>query len=118
MERNFKNTDSVIDSRDIIERKEWLEENVSILTDDESIELSTLIELNRIGEALTDEWGNGTTLIRHDYTPEYFDELVKDCYELPKGLPVFMKLVIDYEMLLQDYEEIEVDGVTYYVLSY
>lgn len=55
------------------------------------------------------------TCIRGDLIDDYLDEFVNDCYTLPKDLPNFITLSIDYDALKQDYETFELGGNTYYV---
>jgi len=42
------------------------------------------------------------------------DEMVADCYEVPKNLPSFMTITLDYVALQQDYSTVEIDGTTYF----
>lgn len=53
-------------------------------------------------------------LIEESYFETYMDEMIEDCYTLPKDIPAFMQITYDYEMLKQDYIEIEIDGNTFY----
>lgn len=78
----------------------WLETH-----DDEYEELKELC-----GQIPTDE-----TLIRDDEIEDYLDQLVNDCYDLPKDLPSFITLTIDYDVLKQDYTSIEYGADTYWV---
>ena len=79
--------------------------------------------------ALADEadcspgWSYGGTLIHEDYFTEYIEDLINDCYELPKefnsgGWP-WCHMTIDYEAAAdeakQDYIEVTFDGQTYYI---
>ena len=54
------------------------------------------------------------TLIRYSYFETAMDELIADCYEVPKDLPSFMTITLDYVALQQDYTLTEIDGITYY----
>jgi len=54
------------------------------------------------------------TLIHESYFETSMEELVADCYEIPKDLPSFMTITLDYDMLKQDYSEVEFEGETYY----
>lgn len=126
------NTDDIIDSRDIIERIEELEASLreechSPLTFEEYIDVThfeddtlaaeykKLLDLQEQCEDYVSYWKDGVTLIHENYFEEYMDEMIEDCYELPKNLPFWMNLTIDYDVLKQDYTEIDFDGVTYYV---
>lgn len=55
------------------------------------------------------------SLIRDSYFNEAMDEMVEDCYTLPKDLPFWMTITYDYEALKQDYTSVEFNGVTYWV---
>ena len=57
------------------------------------------------------------TCVHEDKMDEYLEEMVNDCYDLPKNLPDFVTLTIDYDALKQDYTTFELDGSTYYVRS-
>lgn len=128
----FTNTDRTIDSRDIIERIEALEnERESLLYEngggmsqdefdnsDEGKELETLKELEEECKQYSDDWEYGETLIHRDYFNEYMDEMVEDCYQLPKDLPYWMNItIIDYDALEQDYISVYLDGEEYLILS-
>lgn len=54
------------------------------------------------------------TLIRESYFEDAMDEMIEDCYELPKDLPFWMNITYDYDALKMDYTTTELDGVTYY----
>lgn len=63
------------------------------------------------------DWSHGETLIRYDYFEEYVEEMLKDCGDLPKDIPWYIK--IDWEATAEnikvDYTEADFDGVTYYM---
>lgn len=88
------------------------EEKLSEHNRDTKGELETLEELK---EAVGEDH-----LIRHTYWVQYAEELVKDIGDLPKNIPDY--IVIDWEAtadnLLQDYSEVDYDGVTYYYRSH
>lgn len=82
-------------------------------------------ELEGLKNLLEDLKGNGgdeqwrgdwypITLIRESYFEEAMDELVYDCYDVPKDLPSFMSITLDYVALQMDYTSTEIDGVTYF----
>lgn len=54
------------------------------------------------------------TLIRDSYFEQYMDEMLEDCGELPKDLPCYLSIKVDYEALQMDYTSCEIDGVTYW----
>ena len=81
--------------------------------------------------ALADEadcspgWSYGEMLINEDYFTEYIEELINDCYDLPKefnsdGWP-WRHMTLDYEAAAdearQDYTEVTFDGQTYYIMG-
>lgn len=128
-------TDDLIDVRDIIERVEELES----LKDDHESEPDggrwsdeDAQELETLQAILEDLKGNGgdeqwrgdwypVTLIRDSYFTDYIEELISDCYEMPKeinsGAWPYRHITIDYEAAADeakaDYMEIEIDGTTY-----
>ena len=169
--KTISNTDSVIDSRDIIKRIDeltgdfqdlvdaiesaetdaeretafadlatWLIGHTEIATDLEALDGITFDDVSDWAEsadahelkalfALVDEadcspgWSYGGTLIHEDYFTEYIEELINDCYELPKefnsgGWP-WRHMALDYEAAAdeakQDYIEVTFDGQTYYI---
>lgn len=119
----INNSMELIDSRDVTERIEELEEilgeeldidDTHFEDDTLAAEYKKLLALQEQCETI-DDWEYGTTLIHEDYFEEYMDEMIEDCYEFPKNLPFWMSLTIDYDALTQDYTEVDFDGVTYYV---
>lgn len=117
----ISNADYLIDVRDVIASVE------SLTADDADQALSEedklyLIELEKL---LMELKGNGgdeqyegdwypLTLIRDDYFEEAMDDMVADCYVLPKDLPSWMTITYDYDALKQDYSSVEFDGATYW----
>lgn len=112
----------IIDVRDIIARVEELENEVADTeaqawkNRDEYAELTAI--LDELAGSNGDEQWRGDwyplTLIRDSHFEEAMDELVYDCYEVPKNLPSFMSIVLDYVALQQDYTCVEIDGATYF----
>lgn len=122
MSNEITNDMDVIDSRDIIERIEelesFIEDNVNENSDDITEwkeELRILAELAEEGEQYSPDWEYGSTLIHEDYFEEYMDEMIQDCYDLPKDLPFWMTVTYDYNALKMDYTEIDFNGETYYI---
>lgn len=128
----ISNDMKVIDSRDIIDRIEKLEELIS----DESTNMRFLEEckeyyilsleewckecdklktLEEQCKEYVSDWEYGVTLIRESYFEEYMDDMIQDCYELPKDLPFWMSITYDYEALKQDYTEVDFNGIIYLV---
>lgn len=56
------------------------------------------------------------TLINEEYFETYMDEMLEDIGDMPKfkDIPAYLTITVDYDMLKQDYSEIEFDGNTYY----
>jgi hypothetical protein len=121
--------DDIIDIRDIIERIEELESVLETPVEDgiwddadrreASQELQILTDImNELKGYGGDEQWRGdwypVTLIRESHFEEAMDELVADCYEVPKNLPSFMTITFDYVALQQDYSTVEIDGTTYF----
>jgi hypothetical protein len=116
--------DDVIDSRDIVERITELESNIDDATgypesgetlESMNAELVTLKAIiDEINDYAGDDCSDGVTLVNEAYFEEYMDDMIEDCYTLPKDLPSWMKVTYDYEALKQDYTTVEIDGTTYY----
>lgn len=127
MANEISNRDDMIDSRDIIERIEELEDerdsDYETVTDWEQSnpegvkELAALLKLHKEGEDYANDWEYGATLIRSTYFVNYCQELCEDIGDMPKDVPHY--IVIDWEAtannLKDDYTEVDFDGVTYYV---
>ena len=89
---------------------------------DDAHELKALLALADEAECSPD-WPYGETLIHEDYFTNYIEEIIDDCYELPKefnsGDWPWCHMTIDYEAAAdeakQDYTEVNFDGATYYI---
>ena len=89
---------------------------------DDAYELKVLLALASEADCSPD-WSYGETLIHEDYFTDYIEELINDCYELPKeftsGAWPWCHMTIDYEAAAdeakQDYMEVNFDGATYYI---
>ena len=128
IETSTMHLDDIIDVRDIIERIEELESSKDDheaepdgghWSDEEAQELQTLTDImDELKGCSGDKQWRGdwypVTLIRESHFEEAMDELVEDCFEVPKDLPLFITITIDYEALRQDYSTVEIDGVTYF----
>jgi hypothetical protein len=81
-----------------------------------------LREVVREGENSPD-WNHGETLIHESFFETYIEDLINDCYELPKemnsGQWPYRHLTLDIssaaEEAKQDYYEIEVEGNVYFI---
>ena len=43
------------------------------------------------------------------------DEMLEDCGDIPRDLPSYLTIMVDYDALKQDYTALDFDGQTYYV---
>jgi hypothetical protein len=124
------NDQDIIDSRDIIERIEELKELIEgegceDACTEYKLELAMLEDLADQGQSESSDWVHGETLIRRSYFVDYTEELINDCYEMPKQMHSgdwpFRHMTIDYEAaakeLEQDYSSIDFDGVEYLIRS-
>lgn len=136
----ISNTDNTIDSRDVIARIEELEAeredlrsamddhntdsdayeeaNAALKDFDESEEGEELLALKALaeqGEDYAPDWKYGAQLIHEDYFEEAMDELLEECGDIPRDLPSYLTITVDYDALEQDYTELDFDGQTYYI---
>jgi len=108
-----------IDSREIIERLEELEELSeqfgSDLPEELREELDTLRAVNEDGQGFSD-WEYGEVLIHFDHFTDYIREMVEDCYDVPQGWPFCH---IDWDAAAQaasvDYSEILLGNQTFLI---
>jgi len=129
IETSTMHMDDIIDIRDIIERIEELESVLETPVEDGIWDDADRREASQELQILTDimdelkgyggdeQWRGDwypVTLIRESHFEEAMDELVADCYEVPKNLPSFMTITLDYVALQQDYSTVEIDGTTYF----
>ena len=134
MERSIEinNLDDVIDVRDIIARIEQLEEleqpgpidtgnpnDADCSQDDLFQELAVLWALieELKGNGEDEQWRGDwypLTLIRDSYFNDSMDELLEDIGELPKDIPSYLRIVVDYDALQMDYSSVEFEGITYW----
>lgn len=131
MTNTISNTGATIDSRDVIARIEELEQErdtaityaeaaAAFAESDEGEELTSLSALMEQCKGMggDEEWRGDwypVTLIRDDYFAQAMDELCEDIGDIPKDLPCYLSIVIDYEALQRDYSAVDFDGVTYWV---
>ena len=136
----ISNTDNTIDSRDVIARIEELEAeredlrsamddhntdsdayeeaNAALKDFDESEEGEELLALKALaeqGEDYAPDWKYGAQLIHEDYFETAMDEMLEDCGDIPRDLPSYLTITVDYDALKQDYTELDFDGQTYYI---
>lgn len=54
------------------------------------------------------------TLIRDSHFNDAMDEMLEDCGDMPKDIPSYLKVTVDYDALQMDYSSVELDGETYW----
>ena len=140
---DFSNNDDVIDVRDIIARFEELRDErddfqstiddadaeeyeraeaqtkLTEWIDDNGDEFATLRDLldEMKGNGGDEQWEGDwypATLIRDSHFNDAMDELLEDIGDLPKNLPCYLTITVDYDALQMDYTSVEYDGVTYW----
>lgn len=126
MADEIRNTEDVIDSRDVLARIEELrdllagpdDETIDATEGEELDELRALEALAEEAEPYSDDWAYGAPLIRDSYFEEYAEELARDCGMVPQDL-AWPCTCIDWEeaanQLKQDYTSVSFDGVEYWV---
>lgn len=122
MSRTIDNSADIIDSREVIDRIEELETLTDTAELDEVEELRSLLKVAEQGSGSPD-WPYGEALIRDTYFTRYIEELIDDCYSLPKELTSgdwpWRHITVDYEAAADeakaDYIDVDFDGVTYWI---
>ena len=80
-----------------------------------------LTELESLKEEISDNsdegFEYGIQLIHENYIDDYLHELLIDCGYIPKDMPSWIEIDYDatYNNMKQDYNEIEINGITFYV---
>jgi len=134
--------DDILQMTDIIEQFEELESEREALTDaleeaeNDQEKASAQSELDawdasesggdfKLLTALMDELnGNGgdeqfrgdwfpSHLIRYSYFEDYTDEMLEDIGDIPKDLPCYLSITVDYKALAMDYSSVEINGIEY-----
>jgi hypothetical protein len=130
---DISNMEDYLDVRDIIERYEELEAGIEEDDSrDESEESDAPVygederaEFKLLGDLLAELKGNGgdhqwngdwypVSLIRDSYFNQAMDELLEDIGDLPKDIPAYLKIEVDYDALQMDYTSVEYEGITYW----
>lgn len=117
-------------SEDTEEGPEWeaLQEAIKAQVDwNESAEADEWNALKRLADQCEHvaDWIHGETLINEDYFTKYIENLIDDCYEMPKemnsGNWPYRHMTMDYEAAAEeakvDYEEVDFDGTTFFIRS-
>ena len=118
------NLATVLDEDELADAAEELaraENRLNTWEKENQAELNALQAICKLGEGYGD-WSHGDVLISEDYFTKYIEELIGDCYEMPKGFDSnawpWRHMKIDYEAAADeaksDYVEIECNGHTYY----
>lgn len=116
-------TDYIIDVRDVIARFEELE--AVLVNEPDNFSHDESEEYGRLKSLLDELKGNGReeqwrgdwypiTLISDSYFEDAMDELLEDIGDIPKDLPSYLTITVDYRALQMDYTSCEFDGVTYW----
>jgi len=119
MANSISNSDNVIDSRDIIERIESLQEEAQEdgLLEHEAEELVGLKALAEEASSSPD-WEHGESLIRDTYFKEYAQELSEDIGAIDHNVSWPLHC-IDWDQatdeLKMDYLSVDYDGVEYWI---
>lgn len=107
----------VIDSRDIIERLQELEDDVENLDESDKEELELLRAVNEDGQNYSGDWENGELLINDSYWVDYVQEMLEDTGDIPKDLPHY--IVINWDStainVQSDYASIDVGGNAFWI---
>lgn len=141
MSKDLDLTADYIDVRDIIARVEELRDDLEQYHDNQETTLSfdyalqnganfpehaeEFSEHKTLADILAELCGNGgdeqwegdwypVTLIRDSYFEQSMDELLEDCGDIPKDIPCYLKIIVDYDLLKTDYTSIEIEGETYW----
>lgn len=112
------NAEDMIDSRDVIERIEWLRDSMVETDGVEDAELVTLLALAAEAGDYCEDWQYGATLIRDTWFVSYAQELAEDIGAIPENNSWPMTC-IDWVQaareLQMDYTAVDFGGVTYWV---
>ena len=98
----------------------WISQDGTMGLDaDEQAEFAKLEELlsELCGNVGDEQWRGDwypVTLIRDSYFEQAMDDLLEECGDIPKDLPCYLTITVDYEALQMDYTSADIDGVTYW----
>lgn len=111
------NTAEVIDSREVIARIEYLQDEEE-LTEEETEELSILTALQDEASGYSEDWRYGSTLIHADYFEDYARELAEDigAIDPDASWPLsFIDWSAAADALKEDYTEVDFGGESYWI---
>ena len=110
--------DDIIDSRDLMERIEELEDEIDNLDDEEKEGLELLKKFASEFEGYAPDFAYGEVAIRDSYFKQYAMDLAEDIGAIDRNSS-WPNTCIDWEQaareLQMDYSGIEFEGVTYWV---
>ena len=125
------NTQDIIGVRDIIDRVEELESSIQDYeNEDGDLELhdehiSQKEELEELRGVLSELAGYGgdeqfegdwypVSLIHDNYFETAMDKLLEDIGDIPRDLPCYLTITVDYVALQQDYSSVNIGNETYW----
>jgi antirestriction protein len=121
--KEITNRETIIDTRDVLERIEYLADEVERLTvdDEELLELASLACLIEETSAVSGKNVEyGAQLIRDSYFRDFAQEMAEDCAMIPRDAH-WPNNYIDWDEaareLQMDYSSVEFSGVEYWVGS-
>lgn len=131
MTNYIDNTKDIIDVSDIIERVKELETSIQDYeNEDGDLDLhdehiSQKDELEELRGVLSELAGYGgdeqfegdwypSTLIHDSYFETAMDELLEDIGDIPRDLPCYLTITVDYDALQQDYSSVDIGSETYW----
>ena len=115
--KEFDFNAEVFDSRDVIDRIEYLEADLDDISDDEAEELAKLKDIAEEGSNTAEDWEYGEAFIAEWHFEDYARELAEEIGAIDPNANWPLNR-IDWtaaaEDLKMDYSSIEVNGTTYY----
>ena len=115
---DIENEDDYADKLEEIAEKENEIQECEFEYNRYSKEFAELESLKEEIESNSDEgFEYGIQLIHENYIDDYLDEMLEDCDYIPKDLPHWIKIdwQATYDNMKEDYNEIELNGNTFYV---
>ena len=113
----ISNTEDTLDSRNIEERIEYLQADMTNLDEDENRELARLIDFRDNNHWDYETWKFGVVLIHESYFEDYAEEYAVDIGAISSDAP-WPIWYIDWkaaaEALQMNYTGVDFDGETYY----
>jgi len=115
----YESSKSADDLQGLADEMDRTEQSVKDWDEDEGQEFAQLTALleDLKGNGGDEQWRGDwypVTLIRDSYFETAMDDLLEDIGELPKDLPCYLKITVDYDALQMDYTSTEIDGETYW----